>query len=129
MFQCHHQYKSILPIEFLPIHFNIIKISLKVIYDRSFTLFIKGDIKETVIRLNSSMSQWKLSNKSPWWTSLSAKCTLNRAGNRAMVEDESVPLNYYTAFDQLERMIPENATIVSEGANTMDIGRTMMNNR
>ena len=75
------------------------------------------------------MSHWKLSNKSPWWTSLGAKCTLNRAGNRAMVEDESVPLNYYTAFDQLERMIPENATIVSEGANTMDIGRTMMNNR
>ena len=47
----------------------------------------------------------------------------------AMVEDETVPLNYYTAFDQLEKMIPGNATIISEGANTMDIGRTMMNNR
>ena len=46
-----------------------------------------------------------------------------------MVEDQSVPLNYYAAFDALEQMIPGNATIVSEGANTMDIGRTMMNNR
>ena len=46
-----------------------------------------------------------------------------------MVKDGSVPLNYYTAFDQLEKKIPENATIISEGANTMDIGRTMMNNR
>ena len=46
-----------------------------------------------------------------------------------MIGDESVPLNYYTAFATLEKMIPRNATIVSEGANTMDIGRTMMNNR
>ena len=46
-----------------------------------------------------------------------------------MIRDESVPLNYYTAFATLEKMIPRNATIVSEGANTMDIGRTMMNNR
>ena len=92
-------------------------------------LSIKGDVKQTVMLLNLSMRNWKLNKRSSWCTSLSAKCTLNRDGNRAMVEDESVPLNYYTAFDQLEKMIPENATIVSEGANTMDIGRTMMNNR
>ena len=60
---------------------------------------------------------------------MDTKCEINRHANRAMIEDESVPLNYYTAFDQLEKMIPENATIVSEGANTMDIGRTMMQNR
>ena len=60
---------------------------------------------------------------------MDTKSEINRHANRAMIEDESVPLNYYTAFDQLERMIPENATIVSEGANTMDIGRTMLQNR
>ena len=75
------------------------------------------------------MRNWTLRKSDPWWTSLTSKCNINREGNRAMVEDESVPLNYYTAFDQLEKMIPENATIISEGANTMDIGRTMMNNR
>ena len=46
-----------------------------------------------------------------------------------MIKDESIPLNYYTAFATLEKMIPRDAIIVSEGANTMDIGRTMMNNR
>ena len=81
------------------------------------------------MQLNLSMRSWKISKNSPWWTSLSSKCSLNRDANLAMVEDETVPLNYYTAFDQLEKMIPGNATIISEGANTMDIGRTMMNNR
>ena len=95
----------------------------------SFTLFIKGDVKETVVQLNLSLGKWKLNESSPWWRTLITKCNINRDGNKSMVEDESVPLNYYTAFDQLEKMIPENATIVSEGANTMDIGRTMMNNR
>ena len=79
--------------------------------------------------LNILMKGWKLPKSSSWWTALDTKCEINRHANRAMIEDESVPLNYYTAFDQLEKMIPENATIVSEGANTMDIGRTMMNNR
>ena len=79
--------------------------------------------------LNILMKGWKLPKSSSWWTALDTKCEINRHANRAMIEDESVPLNYYTAFDQLEKMIPENATIVSEGANTMDIGRTMMSNR
>ena len=81
------------------------------------------------MQLNLSMGGWKLSSNSSWWSALNGKCAANRDGNKLMVEDESLPLNYYTAFDQLENMTPNNATIVSEGANTMDIGRTMLNNR
>ena len=66
---------------------------------------------------------------SDWWKALNDKCTLNRESNQLMIKAESVPLNYYTAFAKLEKMIPRDAIIVSEGANTMDIGRTMMNNR
>ena len=66
---------------------------------------------------------------SNWWKALNDKCTLNRESNKSMIKDESIPLNYYTAFSTLEKMIPRDAIIVSEGANTMDIGRTMMNNR
>ncbi|CAF4132151.1 unnamed protein product [Rotaria magnacalcarata] len=37
-------------------------------------------------------------------------------------------LNYYAAFDAIQSIIPKDAIIVSEGANTMDIGRTMLLN-
>ena len=45
-----------------------------------------------------------------------------------MSKDVSVPLNYYAVFATLQSVIPKNAFIVSEGANTMDIGRTILAN-
>lgn len=45
-----------------------------------------------------------------------------------MASDTSVPLNYYAVFKHLYNNLPENCIIVSEGANTMDIGRTMLPN-
>ena len=45
-----------------------------------------------------------------------------------MAKDESIPLNYYAVFKNLQDLLPRNATIVTEGANTMDIGRTYLAN-
>lgn len=45
-----------------------------------------------------------------------------------MANDTSTPLNYYTVFHHVQEILPENCIIVSEGANTMDIGRTMLLN-
>jgi 2-hydroxyacyl-CoA lyase 1 len=45
-----------------------------------------------------------------------------------MSKDVSVPLNYYAVFATLQNVVPKNAFIVSEGANTMDIGRTILAN-
>jgi 2-hydroxyacyl-CoA lyase 1 len=46
-----------------------------------------------------------------------------------MVADESTPMNYYRAYRDIEDWLPEDAIIIGEGANTMDIGRTQMLNR
>merc|ERR1712130_913138 len=43
-------------------------------------------------------------------------------------EDSSQPLNYYAAFAKVAKEIKPNTYVVSEGANTMDIGRVMMRN-
>ncbi|XP_017281937.1 2-hydroxyacyl-CoA lyase 1 isoform X2 [Kryptolebias marmoratus] len=37
-------------------------------------------------------------------------------------------MNYYTVFHHISQLLPRDCIIVSEGANTMDIGRTMLNN-
>uniref|UniRef100_A0A671L9H5 2-hydroxyacyl-CoA lyase n=1 Tax=Sinocyclocheilus anshuiensis TaxID=1608454 RepID=A0A671L9H5_9TELE len=40
----------------------------------------------------------------------------------------TLPMNYYTAFHHISELLPKDCIIVSEGANTMDIGRTMLLN-
>lgn len=45
-----------------------------------------------------------------------------------MALDVSTPLNYYAVFHHLQELIPQDSIIVSEGANTMDIGRSMLLN-
>lgn len=43
-----------------------------------------------------------------------------------MCKDASLPLNYFAAYAPIRQLLPQNAIVVNEGANTMDIGRTMM---
>lgn len=45
-----------------------------------------------------------------------------------MASNVSEPLNYYAVFHNIQEILPKNCIIVSEGANTMDIGRTMLLN-
>ena len=86
-----------------------------------------GDIAATVqMFLESNL--FRLHSYTPWWQELKAKVEANREATKELAADVSTPLNYYAVFDTLEAMIPRNAIIVSEGANTMDIGRTMLMN-
>ncbi len=45
-----------------------------------------------------------------------------------MIDDNSAPTNYYRALKDIRAWAPENAVIIGEGANTMDIGRTQLPN-
>lgn len=71
---------------------------------------------------------YKFEKSQEWWKELSAKCEGNRASVLSMAKDTRTPLNYYTVFHHLQELIPKDAIIVSEGANTMDIGRTILQN-
>lgn len=63
-----------------------------------------------------------------WWRQLHDNCDKNRKAVAAMAKNTAPPLNYYTVFHHIQEIIPKDAIIVSEGANTMDIGRTILNN-
>lgn len=71
---------------------------------------------------------YKFNDESDWWKTLRTKCAANRATVQRMADDVSAPLNYYAVFKHLQLAIPADAIIVSEGANTMDIGRSMLDN-
>ena len=73
--------------------------------------------------------QWFYPAETDWRATLQAKASENAEAVRVMVEDDSSPMNYYRAFRDIEDWLPDDAIIIGEGANTMDIGRTQMLNR
>ena len=90
-----------------------------------------GDGKAVVGQLNRALGnrQWFYPSETPWRTLLQEKAQANMAAVQPMIDDDSAPTNYYRAFKDIVEWLPEDAIIIGEGANTMDIGRTQMPNR
>ena len=92
----------------------------------TFYFIYQGDVAETLGLFEQHQHMVKV--QSGWWQELTDKITINKTATQELALDISVPLNYYAVFDTLQNMMPKDAIIVSEGANTMDIGRTMLMN-
>ncbi|XP_076669905.1 2-hydroxyacyl-CoA lyase [Andrena cerasifolii] len=91
---------------------------------------IQSDVStavECLVTILKSL-KWSIHRSSPWWQDLLAKSNKNKAMVHKMSLDTSVPLNYYTVFKHIQDTIPADSIICSEGANTMDIGKTMLLN-
>ncbi len=89
-----------------------------------------GDGQAVMGQLNAALEAepWSYAADTPWRRSIAEKIEGNRGTLEGMAADDSVPMNYYRAFRDIKEAIPRDAIIVSEGANTMDIGRTQLNN-
>ncbi|XP_046655286.1 2-hydroxyacyl-CoA lyase 1-like isoform X1 [Daphnia pulicaria] len=81
------------------------------------------------IATESQTASLKYDGNSEWWASLRAKCEANKVYNTGMAKDVSVPLNYFAVLTSVQNLIPKDCIIVSEGANTMDIGRSILQNK
>lgn len=91
---------------------------------------IQSDVKPAVQQLVDGVKKrgYRFDKSKEWWNILRATCEKNRLAVKALAENTSVPLNYYTVFHHINELLPPNCLIVSEGANTMDIGRAMLPN-
>ena len=80
-----------------------------------------GDGKAIVGQLNHALESFEFyyPEDTDWHKVLAQKAAANAKQIQPMIEDESVPTNYYRAFRDITPWIPENAIIVGEGANTM----------
>ncbi|XP_069768861.1 2-hydroxyacyl-CoA lyase 1 isoform X2 [Narcine bancroftii] len=74
------------------------------------------------------IAPWIYPSNSEWWLFLKEKIKANEELSQAMAMEKSLPMNYYTVFHAIRALLPKDCIIVSEGANTMDIGRTMLPN-
>lgn len=68
------------------------------------------------------------SGLSKWLNALHQDVVKNTKVMNQLMSNESVPMTYYRVFRSIRALIPKDAVIVSEGANTMDIGRTLLPN-
>ncbi|KJE98098.1 2-hydroxyphytanoyl-CoA lyase, variant 1 [Capsaspora owczarzaki ATCC 30864] len=86
-------------------------------------------LEQLVNALGQSKPAWKHARTSPWWKSLSEKVEQNRIVSAELAKSDEMPMTYYRVFGEIVPQLPPHAVIVSEGANTMDIGRTVIPNR
>lgn len=89
---------------------------------------IQSDILPFTNQLIEQIGGYRMQTNSDWWKQLNEKCDINRKTVSKMALSMAVPLNYYSVFHHVQEIIPKDAIIVSEGANTMDIGRSMLHN-
>ncbi|XP_047453994.1 2-hydroxyacyl-CoA lyase 1 [Mugil cephalus] len=89
-----------------------------------------GDINAIVTQLVACVHKdgWKYPSNTEWWSTLKKKIAANAQISKALALEAKLPMNYYTVFHNVSQLLPKDCIIVSEGANTMDIGRTMLNN-
>ncbi|XP_025945209.1 2-hydroxyacyl-CoA lyase 1 isoform X3 [Apteryx rowi] len=89
-----------------------------------------GDINTVTKQLLEEFSKrpWKYPSSSQWWKRLREKIMNNEEKSKGLELQKSLPMNYYTVFRHIRELIPRDCILVSEGANTMDIGRTMLPN-
>ncbi len=89
-----------------------------------------GDARAVTSQINAVLREqpWQYPAESTWRTGIEKKIEENQQTTQAMFEDDSVPMNYYRVLRDIRDVLPRDAIIASEGANTMDIGRTVLPN-
>ncbi|XP_056619460.1 2-hydroxyacyl-CoA lyase 1 isoform X2 [Triplophysa dalaica] len=91
---------------------------------------LMGDMRAVVSQLLQTFKSesWRFPSDAEWWATLKEKMVANAHMSKTLVHHSVVLMNYYTAFHHISELLPKDCIIVSEGANTMDIGRTMLLN-
>ena len=98
----------------------------------SAELGIVGDIKLVVSQLQTALEEWQYDPSSPYIQALNSSKQKNETNAAKLANVASTPLTYYHAFHIIKQTLhtlskPEDGGIVyiSEGANTMDISRSI----
>ncbi len=91
-----------------------------------------GDGKAIVGQLNKALEtrQWFYPKDTPWHAAIAAKAEANAKQIAPQIGRQLDTRRTTTERSRTSaRSLPENAVIIGEGANTMDIGRTQMPNK
>ncbi|CAB4392345.1 unnamed protein product [Rhizophagus irregularis] len=86
-----------------------------------------GHLPLVISQLNSSLPpNYKYPLTSNYFSSLKQKIDYNIKITNEKFRDNNIPMSYYRAFYEIKQKLPkEDVVFVSEGANTMDIARSI----
>jgi 2-hydroxyacyl-CoA lyase 1 len=87
-----------------------------------------GDIKAVVGQLNAALAAdpFRFAADSAWRKALGEKVDENKRFVQNMMNDEAVPMGYYRVLREIREQAPPGTIIQAEGANTMDISRSVL---
>ena len=89
-----------------------------------------GDARAVTAQLNEALDAdpWSLPADSEWLTKLHESAAQNLAAVEAMLTDDTEPMGYYRALREVRDRLGPRDMLIAEGANTMDISRTVLPN-
>lgn len=91
---------------------------------------IQSDIDVAVQSITKEIlvENWKYDVNSSWYSQLRNSCQKNVSFVQSMIQNPTDQLNYYDSLNAVYEILPKDTIIINEGANTMDIGRTVILN-
>ena len=89
-----------------------------------------GDAKVVMAQMVAALEEdpWQIAADNPWRQALDKERKAKQEATTAMLESDEVPMNYYRPLQEIQRALPRDAIIVTEGASTMDISRQVLDN-
>ncbi len=92
---------------------------------------LAGDGNAVLRQVNAALQAdpWQYPAETTWRTSLERRTRENRAEIDGMMADDATPMNYYRVLRDIRDAMPDDAILVSEGANTMDISRSVLDHK
>jgi len=87
-----------------------------------------GDAKKTLQQLLDVLDRdgWQYPQDAEWLQAVRAEQRQNSESVQMMMQEETSPLGYYRALRAINEVLPHDAIFVAEGASTMDISRTVI---
>ncbi|KAI9594156.1 2-hydroxyacyl-CoA lyase 1 [Syncephalis fuscata] len=97
---------------------------------QSIDVPLVGHLRPVLRQLISALQPYRASSAVPipspdYLEALQQKIKANEIVMQKRIAEDSLPLDYYPTFDTIRTLLPDDAFIVSEGANTMDISRSL----
>ena len=89
-----------------------------------------GDAKTVMAQIVAELEEepWQIAADNPWRQALDKERKAKQESTVPMLESDEVPMNYYRPLQEIQRMLPRDAIVVTEGASTMDISRQVLDN-
>ncbi len=98
--------------------------------NRPAAVGLTGDLKAVSAQLVARLEEasWECDPDGEWKTGLAAEVARKKDELKAALESDEVPMGYFRPLQEIQKVLPRDAIIVAEGANTMDISRSVLEN-